>query len=202
MLKRFVTSSGLMILAVAAVALLGMAPAAVAQVTDFSGTWSFDAAKSTGKPEPVSLAGGEAPEVTSDGRVGAGGIPGGGNFALQPAGGRNAKEVDAFRLVIKQTPSDVNILDGGVALAFKLDGTEQNISALNRAGYPKGKAAWDGDKLVLSTRQDVYVGHAQFDSRTTKDVYSIQGGMLTIEKMEQFQGKTRALKLVYARPSS
>ena len=110
--------------------------------------------------------------------------------------------VDAFRLVIKQTPAEINLLDGGVSLAFKLDGSEQSISALNRAGYPKGKAAWDGSKLVLSTRQDVYVGHAQFDTRATKDVYSLDGGMLTIEKTDSFQGKTRSTKLVYSKATS
>lgn len=191
---------------VAAVAgLLTLPSMGWAQATDFSGTWSFDAAKSTGKPEPVSLAGGESPEVTEEGRIGGGGGGRGRGAALagaQPAGGRAARAVDAFRLVIKQTPAEINLLDGGVSLAFKLDGSEQSISALNRAGYPKGKAAWDGSKLVLSTRQDVYVGHAQFDTRATKDVYSLDGGMLTIEKTDSFQGKTQSTKLVYSKATS
>ena len=168
-----------------------------AQTPDFSGTWMFDPSKSVGKPETVSLAGGEAPEVAPDGRIGGGGGGNAGNLGGQPAGGREAKPIDAFRQVIKQSPSEINIVDGGVALVFKLDGTEQNISALGRAGYPKGKAAWEGNKLVLTTRQDVYVGRAQFDTRTIKYIYSLDRGMLTIEKTDNFQGQTKTTKLVY-----
>jgi len=170
-----------------------------AQTTDFSGTWMFDPSKSVGKPETVSLAGGEAPEVAPDGRIGGGG---GGNAGGQAAGGREAKPIDAFRQVIKQSPTEINIVDGGVALVFKLDGTEQNISALGRAGYPKGKAAWEGNKLVLTTRQDVYVGRAQFDTRTIKYIYSLDGGTLTIEKTDNFQGQTKTTKLVYNKAAS
>ncbi len=169
-----------------------------AQTTDFSGTWMFDPSKSVGKPETVSLAGGEAPEVAPDGRIGGAGAA---NAGGQPAGGREAKPIDAFRQVIKQSPSEINIVDGGVALVFKLDGTEQNISALGRAGYPKGKAAWEGNKLVLTTRQDVYVGRAQFDTRTIKYTYSLDAATLTIEKTDNFQGQTKTTKLVYNKAS-
>jgi hypothetical protein len=180
---------------------LGMPPVARAQTTDFSGTWAFDAGKSTGKPEPVSLAGGESPDVVSATRGGQG-AGNAGAFPAQPAGGREAKPVDVFRLVIKQAPSEISIVDGGVPLLFKLDGTEQNISALARAGYPKGKGAWEGDKLALTTKQEVYVGRAQFDTRTIKYTYSLQGGTLTIDKTDNFQGQTKTTKLVYNKASS
>ena len=177
---------------------LTLPPVSQAQTADFSGTWMFDPSKSVGKPETVSLAGGEAPEVAPDGRIGGAAAA---NAGGQPAGGRDAKPIDAFRQVIKQSPTEINIVDGGVALVFKLDGTEQNISALGRAGYPKGKAAWEGNKLVLTTRQDVYVGRAQFDTRTIKYIYSLDGGTLTIEKTDNFQGQTKTTKLVYNKAS-
>jgi hypothetical protein len=193
-MKRSIYSKYVLLAAVVAFGWT-MPAVSLAQTTDFSGTWNFDPSKSQGKPETVSLAGGEAPEVASDGRIGGGG--GNANLGGQPAGGREAKPIDAFRQVIKQSPTEINIVDGGVALVFKLDGTEQNISALNRAGYPKGKAAWEGNKLVLTTRQDVYVGRAQFDTRTIKYIYSLVGGTLTIEKTDTFQGQTKTTKLVY-----
>src|SRR5262245_13558490 len=98
---------------------LGLAQVARAQNTDFTGTYNFDQAKSQGKPEPVSLAGGEAPEVTSEGQFAAGG--GGGAFGAQAAGGRQGAAPNPLRLVIKQSAMDINILDGGVPLMFKLD---------------------------------------------------------------------------------
>jgi hypothetical protein len=197
-MKRSIHNKYALLAAVVAFGLT-MPLVSLAQTADFSGTWAFDPSKSQGKPETVSLAGGEAPEVASDGRIGGGG----GNAAGgQPAGGREAKPIDAFRQVIKQSPSEINIVDGGVALVFKLDGTEQNISALGRAGYPKGKAAWEGNKLVLTTRQDVYVGRAQFDTRTIKYIYSLDGGTLTIEKTDNFQGQTKTTKLVYNKAAS
>lgn len=168
-----------------------------AQTTDYSGSYSFDAAKSMGKPEPVSLAGGESPEVAEDGRVGGGGAGAAGGG--QPAGGRAARPVDFFKLVVKQTPVEIDLLEGGVALKWKLDGSEDSISGLGRAGYPKGKAAWEGGKLVLTTKQDVYVGKAMFEARTTKDVYTLSGNTLTVDKTETFKGKTETKKLVYTK---
>lgn len=200
-MKRSIHSKYVLLAAVVACGLT-MPLISQAQTADFSGTWAFDPSKSLGKPETVSLAGGEAPEIASDGRIGGGGRGNAGNVGGQPAGGREAKPIDAFRVVIKQSPSEINILDGGVALVFKLDGTEQNISALGRAGYPKGKAAWEGNKLVLTTRQDVYVGRAQFDTRTIKYIYSLDGGTLTIEKTDNFQGQTKTTKLVYNKASA
>lgn len=188
------------VLAATAVCLLALPSTGWAQTADFSGSWAFDQAKSMGKPEPVSLAGGESPEVAADGRVGGGAAAAAGGG--QPAGGREARPVDFFRLVIKQTPAQVDLLEGGVALAFKLDGSSNGISALGRAGYPKGNAAWEGNKLVLSTTQDVYIGKAQFAPRNTRDVYSLEGGVLTIEKTETFQADVKKAKLVYTKSAT
>ncbi len=180
---------------VAGVLTLPLIAAAQSAPADFSGTWTPDQAKSPGKPEPVSLAGGESPEIRDDGRVT------GCAFAIALGIPQAASNVDFFKLVIKQSPGEVFLTEGGVALKWKLDGTEDSVSALGRAGYPKGKAAWEGNKLVLATKQDVYVGHAMFESRTTRDVYSVQGGTLTIDKNETFKGKTETKKLVYTKGS-
>jgi hypothetical protein len=186
------------VLCAAAVAFgVSMSVVSRAQTTNLAGTWEFQPSMSQGKPEPVSLAGGESPEVTAEGRVGRGGGGGGGAFGAQAAGGRQARAVDEFRMVIKQTPEEISILDGGVPLAYKLDGSENSISAIGRAGYPKGKAAWEGGKLVCTTRQDVYVGHAQFETRMIKYVYTLAGDTLTVDKTDTFAGKTTTTKLVY-----
>ncbi len=182
-----------------------------AQVTDFSGTWRFDETKSTTTPELVAVGGSEGTAVNRGGRAGGGGGAGGGGAAPAAGaargggggGGRAARTVDTNRMVIKQTATDLNILDGGVALVYKLDGSENTVSALNRPGYPKGKAVWEGNKLVLSTSQQVYIGKAQFAPRTTKQVYSLDGGVLTIEKTETSpQGVVKTEKLVYTKATT
>ena len=176
-----------------------------AQATDFSGTWRFDEAKSTSTPELVAVGGSEGTAVAR-GRA-AGAAPGGAPPPPAPGraggGGRAVRAVDTNRMIIKQTPADINILDGGVALVYKLDGSENNVSALNRPGYPKGKATWEGSKLVLSTSQQVYIGKAQFAPRTTKQVYSADNGVLTIEKTEtSAQGVVKTEKFVYSKVTS
>lgn len=171
-----------------------------AQATDFSGTWRFDESKSTTKPELVSVGGSEGTVVA---RAGAGAAPGGAAPPPPPGGRGRARVVDSNRMVIKQTATEINILDGGVALVFKLDGSENSVSALNRPGYPKGTAVWDGSKLVLTTSQQVYIGKAQFAPRTTKEVYSLDAGVLTIEKTGVTPaGQTRNEKLVYTKATT
>ncbi len=184
-------------LATAVVGCLAVPSIGSAQTADFTGTWTYDAAKSTGVPELVSIGGSEG--TAARGRA-AGTAPG----AVPPAGrGRAARTVDSNRLVIKQTPAEINLLDGGVALRFMLDGSENSVSALNRPGYPKGKAAWEGGKLVLSTSQQVYIGKAQFAPRTTRWVYSVDAGVLTIDKTEVSpQGETKNEKLVYSKATT
>jgi hypothetical protein len=189
---------------------IGGAATARAQTTNFSGTWMFDAAKSTGTPELPSIGGSEGTAVGPPAGGAEAGRGRGGNGAPRPAGtfdpatGRRSPGVIDFnKLIIKQSSADINLTHGGVELLYKLDGTERNISALNRAGYPPGKAAWEGGKLVLTTRQSVYKGKGEYVTLERKEVYSLQGGILTIDKTEMTRdGKTITKKLVYTKATS
>jgi hypothetical protein len=180
--------------AVVAAACVATAVVARAQTTDFSGTWNFDESKSVGKPELVGVAGSSGAEFTLQGNQGGGG---GGGGQGRGAGGR---VLNPNRLVIKQDATDLNVTEGGLSLVYKLDGSENNVSALMRPGYPKAKTAWDSGKLVITSSIQVYVGKGQFEPRTVKEVYTLSGDTLTIEKTGVTPaGEKIDHKLVYTR---
>ena len=75
---------------------LTLPPVSQAQTADFSGTWMFDPSKSVGKPETVSLAGGEAPEVAPDGRIGVGGFVDSARLPAQRLDRRREQPLEPF----------------------------------------------------------------------------------------------------------
>jgi hypothetical protein len=121
---------------------------------DFSGTWTFDEAKS----DPAGGGGG-------------GGRGGGGRMGGGPPS----------KLVIKQTGTELTVestlANGAQTAVYKLDGSE----SANKTGMgeSKSKATWEGANLVLTGKQTITTqqGEMQID---TKEVYSVAGPVLTI----------------------
>ena len=196
----------------AAMACLLMVPSpAAAQTAIFAGTWTFDPSKSQGTPE--------LPSVSDRINTGYGRQLGGtdrqaivvqaergalrpGARAVPEAGSVVAAPVDLNKLEVKQTATDLDLATAGFALRYKLDGTEDTISALRLPNWPKGKAAWDGNKLVLTTSRQGYMGRNEFAPRLTKEVFSVDGNVLTIETTETPpQGSPVTKKLVFNRVS-
>ena len=176
------------------------AAAGSAQTPDFSGTWVFDAAKSVGTPTLPSIGGSQGTAVRGDGRGGRGRGPGRAGV-FDPATGRISRgPLDFNRMQVTQTPTDVQVVYGGVELAYKLDGSRHNISAMSRPGFPQGQTTVDGGTLVINTTQQVYVGKGEYLTLTNKEIWSLNGNVLTIEKSETTrQGTTEDAKLVYNR---
>ena len=150
---------------------LAMPIVASAQKADFSGTWTFDEAKSD--PAPAGRGGG-----------GGGGGRGGGGTAS--------------KLVIKQTAGDLTVErtlpNGAETLVFKLDGSE----SVNKMGMGEGKskATWDGNNLVITTQQQLQTQQGTFDI-TVKDVYSMSGGVLTLTTTRTTGRGDNTRKLIY-----
>jgi hypothetical protein len=144
---------------------------AFAQKADFSGTWTFDEAKSD--PAPAGRGGG-----------GGGGGRGGGGTAS--------------KLVIKQAGGNMTVErtlpNGADTLVFKLDGSE----SVNKMGQGEGKskANWDGNNLVITTQQSVQTPNGNIDI-TVKDVYSMSGGVLTLTTTRTTGRGDNTRKLVY-----
>lgn len=102
-------------------------------------------------------------------------------------------------LEITQTLAGVTMKMGGVALLYRLDGTEGNISVEGRAGFPIGKAVWQDGKLVATLVQEVFSpAKGNYMKVPLKEVYSVSGGNLILERTRtHIDGKTASEKLVY-----
>ena len=146
---------------------------------DLSGTWTFDEAKS--EPAPA--------------RAGGGGGGGG------RGGGRGGAPATA--MTIKQTPTELTIertlAQGPQTVVLKLDGTASPASA--DPGAAVSKATWDGAKLVVASTQTMQArGGGEPMTVESKDVYSVDGKVLTIETTRTTPAGAVSRKLVYTKP--
>ena len=144
---------------------------------DFSGSWTFDEAKSD--PAPARAGGG-----------GGGGGRGGGRMGGAPA----------TAMTIKQTPAELSIdrttAQGAQTAVYKLDGSESKNTI--GMGQATSKATWDGSKLVIATSQTVQ-GRGGEITIDAKDIYTVDGKTLTIETTRTTPGGTQNRKLVYTK---
>lgn len=145
---------------------------------DFSGTWTFDEAKSD--PAPARAGGGG----------GGGGGRGGGRMGGAPATAMTIKQTAAELSMDRTTPQ------GAQTVVYKLDGSESKNTI--GMGPATSKAVWDGAKLVISTTQTVQGrgGEMTIDS---KEIYSVDGKTLTIETTRNTPMGTQTRKLVYTK---
>jgi hypothetical protein len=148
---------------------------------DFSGSWTMDQAKS----DPAPARGG--------GGAGGGGARGGGG------GGRGGGGV-AMQLTIKQTATALTIDramgQGTQTAVYNLDGSESSNTM--GQGQAKSKAVWDGSKLVITTSQDV-TGPNGAMTVESKEVYSMDGGVLTVENTRNTPNGAQTRKIVYTK---
>ncbi len=164
-------------------ATLALATALVAMTAaqakpDFSGTWTFDEAKS----DPAPARGG--------GGGGGGGGRGGGRMGGAPA----------TAMTIKQTASELSMdrttAQGAQTVVYKLDGSESKNTI--GMGPATSKAAFEGSKLVIATTQTVQGrgGEITIDS---KEIYSVDGTTLTIETTRNTPAGAQTRKLIYTK---
>ena len=164
-------------LAFALIAALAVPALVNAQKADFSGTWTFDEAKSDAPAGPGGGGGGRGAGGGGGGRMG-GGTP--------------------SKLVIKQTASELTVertLPNGTETAvYKLDGSESTNKI--GMGESKMKASWEGANLVLSGQQAVSTPQGNFDI-ATKEVYSVAGAVLTVTTTRTTPRGENTRKLVF-----
>ena len=166
-------SVGYALAAALAFVVAAQVPSSAQKPADLSGKWVFVPAKSEGVPT--------VPRIF--------------NTTGAPAGSNE--------LVITQTAAAVKVKIGGVDLIYRLDGTEGSISADGRAGFPIGKAAWEGGKMVATLTQEVFsAAKGDYLKVPLKEVYSVASGVLTVERTRtHLTGKTDSQKLVYTKGS-
>ena len=178
-----------LIAGVALAALVALPAAGWAQAkTNFSGTWTFDQAKSDPPPAQGRRGGG------GGGRGGGGGVP--------------------TSLTITQTPTHITIdraMPGGpgpgaagatTSAVYKLDGSE-STNALGDVFLSRSKVSWDGANLVIATVKDLGLGPNGPMSEDLKEAYSLAGGVLTVTATSHNTpsppNSDRTRKLVYSK---
>jgi len=145
--------------------------------TDFSGTWTFDEAKSD--PAPARAGGG-----------GGGGGRGGGRMGGAPPTAMTIKQ-SASELTMDRTTAQ-----GAQTVVLKLDGSESKNTI--GMGPAVSKAVWDGPRLVVTTTQTVQGrgGEITIDSR---EIYSVSGNTLTIDITRTTPMGAVTRKLIYTK---
>jgi hypothetical protein len=144
---------------------------------DLSGTWTFDEAKSD--PAPARAGGG-----------GGGGGRGGGRMGGAPATAMTIKQ-SAAELTMDRT-----MAQGAQTIVYRLDGSESKNTI--GPGPATSKAMWDGNKLVVTTTQTVQ-GRGGEITINSKEIYTVQGNVLTIETTRTTPAGDQTRKLVYTK---
>jgi len=148
-----------LIVGVALAALVALPAAGWAQAkTNFSGSWTFDQTRSDPAPAQGQRGG------RGGGRGGVGGV--------------------AMSLTIQQTAAQLTIdraMGQGTqtSAVYKLDGSE-STNTMSDVFLSRSKVSWDGAKLVITTSKDMGQGPNGMMSEDSKEVYSLDGGALTI----------------------
>ena len=173
-----------LITGVALAALVALPATGWAQAkTNFSGSWTFDQAKS----DPPAMQGRRG--GGGGGRGGGGGVP--------------------TSLTISQTPAEITIERamgpaGTTSAVYKLDGSE-STNALGDVFLSRSKVSWDGPNLVITTVKSQGQGPNGMMSEDLKEVYSLDGGVLTVVATAHNTPSTpngdRTRKLVYNKKS-
>ena len=150
------------ILIVAVAALVALPAVARAQAKpNFSGSWTLNQGGGAGAPAPARGARGGG----GRGRGGAGAVP--------------------QSLTITQTATQITIertMAGGdlTSATYNLDGSDSG-NVLGDVFLSKSKVSWDGAKLVIATTKDFgEVASGGMTQENTKEVYSLDGAMLTV----------------------
>jgi hypothetical protein len=167
------------IVAAALALFMAFPSAALAQARpDFSGTWTFDEAKSD--PSPARGGGG-----------GGGGGRGGGRMGGMPATAMSIKQTATELTVERTTPM------GAQTAVYKLDGSESTNTI--GPGPATSKVSWDGAKLVIATTQKMAGRGGGEMTIEAKDVYSLDGNTLVVETARTTPMGTVNRKLVYTK---
>jgi hypothetical protein len=87
-----------------------------------------------------------------------------------------------------------------VSAVFKLDGSEVTMKG-DAETTMKGKAVLDGEKLVITSSRS-YSSPAGDIVTEYKEVYSLAGNVLTVEKTQSTGGISNTLKAVYTKSVS
>lgn len=114
--------------------------------------------------------------------------------------GNNAKVSFPSELIVQQRPGELQVemripRTDSIRAVYKLDGSE--ITVGTPAGIAeRAKAAWDGNRLVITARRVVSSAFGDFVT-DTKEVWTRSGNVLTIGKTATSEGISATETAVY-----
>lgn len=119
--------------------------------------------------------------------------------------GNNATISFPSELVIKQQAAELHVelrypRSEMLTTVYKLDGSEITIT-LPSSVTEKARAAWDGDKLVITARRVVSSAFGDFVT-DIKETWNRTGNVLTIQKTQSSDGVTDSETAVFDRAQS
>lgn len=105
-------------------------------------------------------------------------------------------------MTIKQTAAELSVdrttAQGAQTAVYKLDGTESTNTI--GMGPAASKASWDGARLVIATTQTMQGrGGGGEVTVESKDVYTRDGSVLTIESTRTTPAGSTTRKLIYTK---
>jgi hypothetical protein len=121
------------------------------------------------------------------------------------ATGNNATISFPSEIVIKQQSGQLHVelrypRSQVLTTVYKLDGSEITITLPSNV-TEKARAAWDGDRLVITARRVVSSAFGEFIT-DSKEAWSRTGNVLTIQKTQSSDGVTDAETAVFDRAPS
>ncbi len=160
-----------LLLSIAAIALLAVPASATAQAhQDYSGRWALSQSKST-----------------------------------QGAAGNGATISFGSEVIVTQSATELKVesryprVEQTQIVVFKFDGSEVT-TPLSEGVVEKARAAWVGDKVVITARRVVSTNFGDFVSET-KETWSRTGNLLTIQKTLMSDGVVDSQTAVFDRQS-
>jgi hypothetical protein len=101
-------------------------------------------------------------------------------------------------MVITQSADELTVQRGNQSFTYKLDGSE---SFGPPGGETKSTVAWDKGALVVTWKREFFAGNTLgYQTSTGRDVYTLTGGTLTVERRvtnARGTGGTQASQAVY-----
>jgi len=114
-------------------------------------------------------------------------------------GGRGG--APAGQLVVQKSATDITVQRGNQVFVYNVDGSEMPGPP---GGETKSRMSWEGGRLVVTWKREFYAGERGFQTSTGRDVYTLSGSTLTVERTVTNaggNGRTEMVKSVYTRAS-
>lgn len=131
----------------------------------------------------LDLAKSDPEALTQTGRGGRGGAPAG-------------------QIIVTQSATEITVQRGNQTFTYNVDGSETPGPP---GGETKSRMAWEGGRLVVNWKREFFAGADRgYQTSTGRDVYSLSGSTLTVERTmtnARGSGGTQTVKAVYNKSS-